>query len=220
MPIYCDESGGVSAGVMTLAAVHVSETDSEALLDRYRTVTGLHGELKGSRIDFTERGLFYELFDRYDARGIIATIDLRGHGRMDLVPPDRDYAVYAELMARAVGAHLAGGEHHSTVIIDQGRYDDRMLELVRRGINALLLKETGRPDGETRFADSRRCPGVQIADVVANTFYNALIGGHRGGWMDRIVEPFKMLDRVSLIPVNPHKMVARWERQQVSLPSG
>jgi hypothetical protein len=218
MPIYCDESGGVSAGVMTLAAVHIADGNSEKLLGRYRTITGLHGELKGSRIDYTERGLFYELFDRFDAVAVVASVDLRGPQRLELVPPEKDYAVYAELMARAVSGHVEHGERTDTVIIDEGRYDERALELVRNGIDALLLQRTGTARHETHFADSRRCPGVQIADVVANTFYNALVGGHRGGWMERIVAPFRDMGRVRQVSINPHKMVARWARREASAP--
>lgn len=224
MPIYCDESGGVSAGVMTLAAVYISESNSEKLLARFRTVTGLHGELKGSRIDYTERGLFYELFDRFDAYGIIATIDLRGPERMGLVLPEQDYGVYAELMARAVSTQLSAPDRRDTVIVDEGRYNYQTLELVRSGINA-LLRQSGDAAGHqtqfvTQFADSRRCPGVQIADVVANTFYNLMVGGHRGGWMERIVAPFKELDRVETVHINPHKMIARWNRQHEGQPQG
>jgi hypothetical protein len=220
MPIYCDESGGVSAGVMTLAAVHMSATNSEKLLARFRTVTGLHGELKGSRIDYTERGLFFELFDRYDAHGIIAAIDLRGLERMGLVQSDEDYGVYAELMARAVSTHLSDPSRRDTVIIDEGRYNYQTLELVRNGINTLLRQSGDAAAHQTQFADSRRCPGVQIADVVANTFYNAMVGGHRGGWMERIVAPFTALDRVAIVTINPHKMVARWNRPRTGLQSG
>jgi hypothetical protein len=210
MPIYCDESGGVSAGVMTLAAVHISEANSHSLLGRYKAVTGLHGELKGSRIDFTERGLFYELFDRFDAKAIVATIDMRANGAPSVIPPERDYAVYAALMSKAVGAHLLELEENSSVIMDQGRYDPRTLGLVRDGVHQMLDGRSGSSsENSAHFADSRRCPGVQVADVVANTFYNAMIGGHRGTRMETIVEPFKAMDRVRTIAINAHMLAGQ-----------
>ena len=61
MPIYCDESGGVGRGVMTLAAIYVDEDKAEAILQRYRDCTGLKGELKGSRIDLPERAFVMEM---------------------------------------------------------------------------------------------------------------------------------------------------------------
>ena len=45
MPIYCDESGGVGRGVMTLAGLSIDAADAEKTLARFREVTGLTGEL-------------------------------------------------------------------------------------------------------------------------------------------------------------------------------
>jgi hypothetical protein len=66
MPIYCDESGGVGRGVMTLAAVSIEAEFADAVLSRFREITGLVGELKGSRIDLAERGLLFEILGRHD----------------------------------------------------------------------------------------------------------------------------------------------------------
>jgi hypothetical protein len=43
MPIYCDESGGVGRGVMTLAAISVEDDDADAVVARFREITGLAG---------------------------------------------------------------------------------------------------------------------------------------------------------------------------------
>ena len=57
MMLYCDESGGVGAGVMLLAAVTSERDAADALLERARDVLGLRGELKGSRIDIAQHWL-------------------------------------------------------------------------------------------------------------------------------------------------------------------
>jgi hypothetical protein len=45
MTIYCDESGGVGRGVMTLAAVQIEPQDADALLARFRVRTiGRHSD--------------------------------------------------------------------------------------------------------------------------------------------------------------------------------
>ena len=74
MPIYCDESGGIGTGVMTFAAVHMDESDARAVVHRFRQITGLRGELKGSRIDLIERGLIAELFEKHHGFGHVAVI--------------------------------------------------------------------------------------------------------------------------------------------------
>ena len=53
--IYCDESGGLNAGAMTFAAVMLTPQIAADIHARFRSVTGLRGELKGSRISVVER---------------------------------------------------------------------------------------------------------------------------------------------------------------------
>ena len=50
MTIYCDESGGLNAGAMTFSAVMLTPKAAADIHARFRGVTGLRGELKGSRI--------------------------------------------------------------------------------------------------------------------------------------------------------------------------
>jgi hypothetical protein len=53
---------------MTLAAVSIEPDTAEAMLLRFRSMTGLKNELKGSRIDLAERALFFKLFKDSGAR--------------------------------------------------------------------------------------------------------------------------------------------------------
>src|SRR3546814_12845391 len=55
MTIYCDESGGLNAGAMPFAAGMLTPEVAAAIHARYRAVTGLRGELKGSRNSLTEQ---------------------------------------------------------------------------------------------------------------------------------------------------------------------
>ena len=41
MPIYCDESGGVGRGVMTLAAILIGDEDATSVLHRFREMVSL-----------------------------------------------------------------------------------------------------------------------------------------------------------------------------------
>ena len=90
MTLYCDESGGLSAGAMTMAGIALSDDDATAVVARFRAVTGLRGELKGSRISSTERALLFEILAQRNARGWVAIADgprltaARGAGNSDL----------------------------------------------------------------------------------------------------------------------------------------
>lgn len=186
MPIYCDESGGLAAGAMTLAGVSIAADDADALLARFKQVTALRGEMKGSRISLVERALFFELLERFRGRAIVCEV------RADRLPArlseerGRDLRAYAALLETVVEAWLPESGDCAEVIIDDGRYDPATLALVRDGVSALLGT-----CGRTRLADSRRSAGVQIADVVANSFYNLTYASARTERIRQIVSPFR-----------------------------
>ena len=183
MTIYCDESGGLSAGAMTFAAVAIGEAQAHALLDRFKDVTGLRGELKGSRIGLTERALFYEYLERFGGRACIAVV------RQSKIAsgPERpqDINVYARLLETILDHLRTDMPTRQTVIIDDGRYDAAH----QQGVVAEVQKHIG--DWATiKVADSRRSAGVQIADVLANTLYNLAIKSARADRIKTIVKPF------------------------------
>src|SRR3546814_17309738 len=100
MTIDCDESGGLNAGAMTFAAVMLTSEVAAAIHARFRAVTGLKGELKGSRISLTERAYLLELFDRAGGRPWVAVAEgaKLAHGKHG--PPPTATALYAALLHR------------------------------------------------------------------------------------------------------------------------
>lgn len=184
MPIYCDESGGVGRGVMTLAGVDIDADTADALLSRFRAVTGYLGELKGSRIDLAERALVFELFK--DSRGT-ATVGIA----ISAVKPDQgedrgdhDVTVYAALLNDVVGAMLPEIPGCESVIIDDGRYAAETLSHIRDDIGKLVG-----PCGTAQLELSHRLAGLQIADVIANSFFNRALVNERQGRMVAIIAP-------------------------------
>ena len=185
MTIYCDESGGLNTGAMTFAAVMLSPDAAAAIHARFRAVTGLRGELKGSRISLTERAYLLELFDRAGGRAWVAVAK-----RDRLAPPAdgrlaTDLALYTALLDLAVSSWLPEtGGVCTDVVIDDGRYDPVILAGVRESIQAGLAGW-----GQASLADSRRSDGVQIADVIANSLFNVAIGSPRAHRIGVILEP-------------------------------
>lgn len=184
MPIYCDESGGVGRGVMTLAGVDIDAKAADSLLSRFRAVTGYLGELKGSRIDLAERALVMELFA--DSGGtatvgvaISAIKPAQGEDR-----GDHDIAIYAALLNDVVGAMLPAIPGCDSVIIDDGRYGMEILAHIRDDIGKLVG-----PCGTAQLELSHRSAGLQIADVIANSFFNRALVNERQGRMVAIVAP-------------------------------
>ncbi len=184
MPIYCDESGGVGRGVMTLAAVDISAEDADALLARFRAVTGFMGELKGSKIDLAERALFFQLFVSSAGQATvgIAISALKPDPHEDR--GDHDIATYAALLNDAVGAMLPEIPGCESVVIDDGRYGVATLSKVRDDIGKLVG-----PCGIAQLELSHRLAGLQIADVIANSFFNRALVNDRQGRMAAVVAP-------------------------------
>lgn len=200
MTIYCDESGGLNAGAMTFAAVMLTPQLATQIHDRYRGITGLRGELKGSRLSIVERALLLEIFDRMGGRAWVAVAD---QATLSQRPSDKksasDLAYYTALLNLAVGQWLPEtGGVCTDVVIDEGRYDPLILEGVQAEIQAGLGQW-----GRASMADSRRCDGVQIADVIANSFYNIAARSERAPRIQRILDPMIESRAIRTIKLKP-----------------
>ena len=186
MTIYCDESGGLNAGAMTFAAVMLTPQQAADIHARFHAVTGLRGELKGSRISVIERAYLIELFDRAGGRAWVAVAKrdaLAAASPGGTLPSD--LALYGALLNSAVGHWLPEtGGVCTDVVIDDGRYDAKILGLVRAEVQAGLGQW-----GQASLADSKRSDGVQIADVIANSLYNICVKSPRAARIARIIEP-------------------------------
>jgi hypothetical protein len=182
MTIYCDESGGIGRGVMTLAAILIDEDIADDILFRYRGLTGLTGELKGSRIDMPERAIFFGLLETSKAKvevgiAISALKPEPGEDR-----GRHDIEIYAQLMNDTVGKLLPGGGACTSVVMDTGRYGDQILAEIRSDIAALIGPWNG----------------VQIADVIANTFFNRALVTERQSQMAALVQPLLDSGQITL----------------------
>lgn len=193
MPIYCDESGGVGRGVMTLAAISIEEDDADAVLERFCGLTGLSGELKGSRIDLAKRALLFELLAQkpWTAAVGIAISALAPNPGEDRGAHDID--IYAQLLENAVSHLIEDTEDCVRVVIDDGRYGPATLALIRKDIADFIG-----PCGTASLDLSHRVSGLQIADVIANTFFNRAMATERQRRMAAIVAPFLESGQISL----------------------
>lgn len=193
MPIYCDESGGVGRGVMTLAAISIDAAVADAVVTRFREITGLMGELKGSRIDLAERGLLFELLGQkpWTATISVAISALTPDPGQDRGSHDTD--IYAQLLEDALASMIPFTEDCVQVVIDDGRYGPETLALIRKDIADFIG-----PCGTASLDLSHRLSGLQIADVIANTFFNRAMATERQGRMAAIVAPFLESGKIKL----------------------
>jgi hypothetical protein len=201
MTIYCDESGGIGRGVMTLAAVSITAQSADDVLSRFRDVTGLKSELKGSRIDLAERTLLFELLEPGDWHAVVGIAISALKPEQGTDRGDQDIAIYAALLDDVIGSMLAGHALDcNEVIIDDGRYGIETLNLVRNSVGRLVG-----PLGSAALAMSHLLAGLQIADVIANSFFNRALLSERQGRMAAIVAPFLESGKIKLrvLPGDP-----------------
>lgn len=185
MTIYCDESGGLNADAMTFSAVMLTPKAAADIHARFRSVTGLRGELKGSRISVIERAYLLELFDRAGGRAWVAVAERDKLSQNPGGTLPSDLALYTALLNLAIGRWLPEtGGVCTDVVIDEGRYDPTILAHVREEIQAGLGGW-----GRASLADSKRSDGVQIADVIANSLFNITVGSQRAYRIQRILDP-------------------------------
>jgi Protein of unknown function (DUF3800) len=191
MPIYCDESGGIGRGVMTLAAVKIDDGEADEILDRFREATGYKGEVKGSRIDLGERALLFELLESTQAKAVvgIAISALRPNAQTDR--GNHDAKIYAALLEDGVSSMLPDYPGCDGVIIDDGRYSPELLASIRADIATLVG-----PFAPTRLELSHRLSGLQIADVIANSFFNRALVNDRQARIAAILEPLLESGRI------------------------
>ncbi len=198
MPIFCDESGGVGRGVMTLAAVAIATDAAEQLVSVFRAKTGLTGELKGSRIDLLERALFFDLLVTSEAKAVVgfSAVAIRpqpGDDRGDL-----DRRIYVRLLDEAVSVLLLESGGCASIIVDDGRYAPATLALIRNDLGAMLG-----PCGSAALELSHRSAGLQIADVIANTMFNRALPSVRQPQFIAMVDPLLQSRQIRLELLDP-----------------
>src|SRR3546814_13686940 len=122
---------------MTVSAVRLTREAAHEIHERFRGVTGLRCELKGSRISIVERAYLLELFDRAGGRAwvVVAERDKLAKNPGGTLPSD--LALYAALLNLAIGRWLPEtGGVCTDVVIDDGRYDPKILAHVREELQA------------------------------------------------------------------------------------
>ena len=148
----------------------------------------------GSRITMAERAFVVEAFARAGGRAIVAHADiaaLSGPG-----DPPADHRVYGALLNHAVEKWLPESGGAIDVTIDDGRYD----ALRNIAMRDAVQKSVGQW-GRARLADSRRCAGVQFADVIANSHFHVALATREVARIDALLQPLWQADIIRRLPV-------------------
>ncbi len=184
MHIYCDESGGVGRGVMTLAGLRIEAHIADEIITHFRDATGFRGEVKGSRIDLAERALLFEYLGQSDIKAVVGIAISAVKPEQGEDRGDHDVAIYGGLMRNVVGSLLSPDTPCISVVMDDGRYGPEILAQIRADIADLVG-----PFGLTKLELSHQACGLQLADVVANSFFNRALPNDRQAKIAAIIQP-------------------------------
>lgn len=178
---------------MTLAGLSIDQAEAEKIIARFRAVTGVAGEVKGSRIDLGERALLFELLEKTAATATVGIALSATRPALGMDRGDHDVDVYAVLLEDVIGSMLPAAGDCVEVLIDDGRYSSDTLALIRSDIGKLVG-----PCGTARLELSHRAAGLQLADVIANTFFTRALPGDRQARMAAIVTPLMNMGRIKM----------------------
>ena len=178
---------------MTLAGLCIDQAEAEQIITRFRAVTGITSEIKGSRISLGERGLLFELLEKSHATATIGIALSATRPALGMDRGDHDIDIYTALLEDVVGAMLPAAGDCAKVVIDDGRYGADTLAHIRSDIGRLVG-----PCGSAQLELSHRAAGLQLADVIANSFFTRALPGDRQARMSAIVTPMMEAGRITM----------------------
>ena len=215
--VYCDESGGSDAANTTFlaAAVSILPADAQRLMKDFRKATGIAGEVKGHRLRAEQRAIFFDLLGKRTGIASVVVTCSRGHpigGWAIGELPEVD--LYGHLLAEACAAipnvDAAG---HVTVTPDGGRYKKAQLAAVRHHVARAVTDRHPLARVHVEFGDSGAIPGLQVADVIANSVFQSLGTTGTAETAGRLLAPLVAIGTLTISGIRLEGVVPTWMRK-------
>lgn len=205
MHLYCDESGGTDGDLFCVSALRLEPREVERALKVFRRQTSWEGEVKGHALHAEQRLLLLELAFKTPSAAAVVVCDARtmlgGWAASTLVP---EAMLRRELLSEACilamedlpRATCAG------VTADGGRYTRKVLAEERTHLETVLRERGLLPQAKhprlVAHASSQQHPGLQLADVVANTVHRLLRGAQPGVSPALVGLPEVLVERIQI----------------------
>lgn len=176
MKIFCDESGGFDGDKhsLVLSAVRISEHDATRLMKQFRKAIRATNEVKGGLLTDPDRALFFDMLSKEEHFAAAVTCHRKSQLGATVAALQREHEVFEDMLFEACNP-LTNVGNSIRVSADGGRYSRPILSRLSARIGARLSRD----DFATvvDFVRSDLTPGVQIADIIANTVYKATCSG-------------------------------------------
>ena len=203
MHVFCDESGGTDPAndIFLVAAVTISGVAATRLLKSFRkAVRWAEVEIKGHALRPEQRRIFFDLIDREADFGSVVVTCQRsaalGGWAMGALP---EIALYRCLLCEACKAAAGAGIEPLTITADGGRYKRSNLKRIEGDlVRAAKDWTTDRRRTSMRFENSISIPGLQVADVIANTAFQSLATTPAAAQAETLLHPLRSSGRLTL----------------------
>lgn len=202
MQIFCDESGGADPTneVFLTAAVVLPTGDAARLLKSFHKAARWDGEVKGNRLTPEQRRLFFDLLRKQSELGSVVVScgrrdPLGGWAMGALHEPE----LYGHLLQEACLSLVGSDARSVTITPDGGRYKKAELSIIGAHLEE-AVRESAAPASKVTvsFENSASLPGLQVADVVANTAFQALGSTAGSELAGNLLEPLRASGRLTL----------------------
>ena len=178
MQIFCDESGGVDPAndVFLVAAVALPPNTATRLLKSFRKAARWRDtEVKGHFLTPEQRRVFFNLLQQIDMGSIVVSCS-RGDGiggwAMGALS---ERTIYTHLLREACLGLIGSVSDPLTITPDGGRYKKTDLNRIAGELTGSVRDLAASvPRVTVGFADSSSLPGLQIADVIANSVFQVV----------------------------------------------
>lgn len=206
MQIFCDESGGADPAneIFLVAAVMLSATGATRSLKSFRKAVNWKGsEIKGHSLTLEQRRVFFDLLNREaDLDSVVVSCGRRnplGGWAMGTLPESQ---LYSHLLREACLGLIRPGFVPRTITPDGGRYKRAELNTIKADLAGAVQVNVASPhEVRVSFEDSASFPGLQIADVIANTVFQALGNTAASEFANELLGPLRSSRRLTLRPV-------------------
>lgn len=178
MDIYCDESGGFDGEKHSLliAAVNISSHDAGRVMKQFRKSTKIGDEIKGGLLSPAHRRRFFDMLREVDNFAAAVTCNRSTSLGAWVANNNMERDVYEHMLVEACSYVPQTTARQINVIADGGRYSRAVLDNMSSSASN-KLDQRFNVKTVIHFEPSEKTPGIQIADIVANTIYRATACG-------------------------------------------
>lgn len=173
MNIFCDESGGGKEDIFLVAAISIDGGHARRIMKDIRKELSVEGEIKGHTLSPEERSFAFQTIFSKRSVSAVSVCNRHHHPGGLLMNTCAENQLWSGLIIEATNSLIPAQTPAIYVTPDAGRYKKSLMEQSESEIRGHLETLHASATIHVGFLESHTSPGVQVADIIANTVYQA-----------------------------------------------